>query len=165
MTQMNLFAKQKQTHQHRKWTCGCQGAGVGGCMEMEWVELELGVKWKLLSIQWSFIALLGLESDPKMLELKALTVGSKWMLLLLPVLEPLRQKGVLLKQRDPCMLSAHVRWRQRSKFSPVSCLCRSRQLFPLFCSDTTCVQFPFVSQLITAPSLHSPCLLWVCTTR
>ena len=64
-----------------------------GCMEMEWVELELGVKWKLLSIQWSFIALLGLESDPKMLELKALTVGSKWMLLLLPVLELLRQKG------------------------------------------------------------------------
>ena len=25
MTQMNLFAKQKQTFRHREQTCGCQG--------------------------------------------------------------------------------------------------------------------------------------------
>ena len=28
MTQMNLSANQKQTHRHRKQTCGCQGGGA-----------------------------------------------------------------------------------------------------------------------------------------
>ena len=29
MIQMNVSTKQKQTHQRRKQTCGCQGEGVG----------------------------------------------------------------------------------------------------------------------------------------
>ena len=27
MAQMNLSTKEKQTHGHREWTCGCQGGG------------------------------------------------------------------------------------------------------------------------------------------
>lgn len=46
------------------------------CMEMEWVELEARCEGETSSIQWSSIALLGLESYPKMLELKSLMVGS-----------------------------------------------------------------------------------------
>ena len=30
MTQMNLSMNQKQTHRHRKQTCGCQGGGRVG---------------------------------------------------------------------------------------------------------------------------------------
>ena len=35
MTQMNLSMKQKQTHRHRKKTCGCQGWGRVGEEELE----------------------------------------------------------------------------------------------------------------------------------
>ena len=30
MTQMNLSVKQKQTHEHREKSCGCQGGGEEG---------------------------------------------------------------------------------------------------------------------------------------
>ena len=30
MTQINLSTKQKQTHEHREQTCGCQGGGDWG---------------------------------------------------------------------------------------------------------------------------------------
>ena len=44
LTQMNLSMKQKQSHRHRKQTCGCQGGG------MEW---ESGVsRCKLVYIEW-----------------------------------------------------------------------------------------------------------------
>ena len=32
MTQMNLTMKQKQTHRHRKQTCGCQEGGMIGSL-------------------------------------------------------------------------------------------------------------------------------------
>ena len=35
MTQMNLPMKQKQTHRHRKQTCGCQGWGGGRAKDWE----------------------------------------------------------------------------------------------------------------------------------
>ena len=42
MTQMNLSTKQKQTHRHRKQTCGCQGG----------VDWEFGIsRCKLLFIE------------------------------------------------------------------------------------------------------------------
>ena len=44
MIQMNLSMKQKQTHRHRKQTCGCRGGG------MEW---EFGVsRCKLVYTEW-----------------------------------------------------------------------------------------------------------------
>ena len=30
MAHVNLSTKQKQTHRHRKQTCGCQGGGASG---------------------------------------------------------------------------------------------------------------------------------------
>ena len=35
MAQMNLSTRQKQTHRHREQTCGCQGEGCGGGMDLE----------------------------------------------------------------------------------------------------------------------------------
>ena len=44
MTQMNVCAKQRQTHRHREQTCGFQGGG----MEWEFVVSRC----KLLYIEW-----------------------------------------------------------------------------------------------------------------
>ena len=47
MTQVNLSTKQKQTHRHRKQTCGCQGEAGGG---KDW---EFGInRCKLLYTEW-----------------------------------------------------------------------------------------------------------------
>ena len=48
MTQMNISAKQKQTHRHREQTGGCQGEEGGG--EKDW-EFEIS-RCKLLYIRW-----------------------------------------------------------------------------------------------------------------
>ena len=49
MTQMNISMKQKQTHSHREWTCGCQRVGGGG-RRMDW---EFGIsRRQLLYIGW-----------------------------------------------------------------------------------------------------------------
>ena len=44
MTQMNLSMKEKQTHRHRKQTCGRRGGGEGG-------KHGLGLADKLLYIE------------------------------------------------------------------------------------------------------------------
>ena len=45
---MNLSTEQKQSHGHRKQTCGCQGEGEGS--RMDW---EFGVsRYKLLILKW-----------------------------------------------------------------------------------------------------------------
>ena len=49
MTQMNLSAKQKQTHRRREQTCSCQGGrGAGGGVEWQfWIG-----RCELLHIEW-----------------------------------------------------------------------------------------------------------------
>ena len=48
MAQMNISAKQKQTHRHRELNCGCQGVAGGG--EEDW-EFGISVR-KLLYVRW-----------------------------------------------------------------------------------------------------------------
>ena len=55
MAQMNLSTKQKQTHRHKKQTCGCQAErgwncmdgvfGVGRCklLHLEWISNEVSL--------------------------------------------------------------------------------------------------------------------------
>ena len=48
MWQMNLSAKQKQTHRHREQTFGCQGGEGGNGM-----DLKFGVsRCKLIHLEW-----------------------------------------------------------------------------------------------------------------
>ena len=50
MTQMNLPANQKQTHRHRKQTCGCQG---GAAWERDGVREAGASRCRLVDKQWT----------------------------------------------------------------------------------------------------------------
>ena len=50
MTQMNIPVNQKQTHRHRKQTCGCQGRGA---CERDGVQEAGASRCKLVDKQWT----------------------------------------------------------------------------------------------------------------
>ena len=129
---------------------------------MEGLELEPGVRWDFPSVLSPSPPYWGWSLIPS-----HWSRNSKLALFLLSVCFPLSphqescpgQWGVgCWSKGSPCGLSAHVSFRQRSKLSPMHCLFWYLQLFPSLCIGATSgASFLCPPQLITAPSLGSPC--------
>lgn len=76
--------------------------------------------------------------------------------------DPCPRKG-MLKQRGAWGLLTHVDCWQRSQLSPIHCLCRCPQLFPLLCSDRAMsVKLLCFLQPVTAPTSKPPQILLCC---
>ena len=81
----------------------------------------------------------------------------------LPAPGPLPQKEGMLKQRGTWGFLTHVDCWQRSQLSPIHCLCRCPQLFPLLYSDRALSANLLCSlQPVTAPTSKPSQILLCC---